>query len=196
MKNIILCLAVSLCNTGAFAGSFNELQSAAGGPGVMEERIPVFETPKASLADKQYDYNFRCIAGPSTPQYIAPTCYLYTARGQQACQSAGCNWAIGGTPLPSFHCAAASFTPQYVAPTCYLYTGRGQQACVNAGCSWTFGAKAVNRGCNQSGTVDPYCGAGNWRCYAEVNGTNIYGGCASSMSDCWSGGSGAVNPCR
>lgn len=55
---------------------------------------------------------------------------------------------------------------------------------------------------NQSGSVDAMCGAQSpIRCYAEIeysNGSNgtIYGNqCWKSLSDCFSNGSGAVNPC-
>ena len=147
MKRVLSAILLVATAFGAAYASESacETLKAAVSSDALGERMPVFETPKAApeAGVKQYDYNFRCLAGPQTPQYIAPTCYLYTGQGQERCLSAGCNWGFGGTPLPSFHCEAASFTPQYIAPTCYLYTGRGQQACVNAGCSWAFGTKSA-----------------------------------------------------
>jgi hypothetical protein len=143
MKNLTLCLALSLLNTAAFAGSLGDLQSAGGGLDSMDAKAPVCETPVADAAsEKRYqDYNFRCLAGPYTPEYIKPSCYLYTAKGQQACVNAGCSWGMGDTPLPDYNyrCMAGPSTPQYVAPTCYLYTSKGQQACLSAGCNWGMG---------------------------------------------------------
>ena len=142
MTKALSCLAFLLMSTGAFAGSFGELQGAV--PGTLQERIPVFEASKAAPADTK-QYNFRCLAGPQTPQYVSQNCYLYTSRGQQACVNAGCSWGFGGTPMPdySFTCMAASYTPQYIAYTCHLYKAKGQQACVNAGCAWGMGSNPL-----------------------------------------------------
>lgn len=127
-------------SAGAFAGGFSELQEASAG--LPEARLPVFE---AVQPVKQTDYNFRCLAGPQTPQYMASMCYLYTSKGQQACVNSGCSWGFGGTPMPdySFRCMAASYTPQYIASTCYLYTAQGQQVCVNSGCAWGMGSNPL-----------------------------------------------------
>jgi len=65
---------------------------------------------------------------------------------------------------------------------------------------------AVQTGCqvkDQSGTIDSWAcrnSTGHWLCYADaiINGGNsrISGGCYESLSDCWSTGAGAVDPCR
>jgi hypothetical protein len=56
---------------------------------------------------------------------------------------------------------------------------------------------------DQSGSIEAFeCrnGPGNWRCYADVeydNGTRlrVWGGCYENLSDCFSTGNGAVDPC-
>jgi len=56
---------------------------------------------------------------------------------------------------------------------------------------------------NQSATIDSWAcrdAKGSWRCYADakINGSavRIYGGCTDSMSECWSSGALAVDPCN